>query len=101
MAKKASGTEPGDVVRYDPAPEPGIAAFAIFILALVEIAFITLFVIGLVRGWNDVESQQREAFWLGSAMLDLAAILSLYRKFFLPDVMIVKMRKLKHEDLKF
>ena len=100
MAKKGSGTEPGDVVRYEAAPEPAIAAFAILVLTLVELAFVGLFVVGLLRGWNDVESQQLEAFWLGSAMMTLAAILSLYRKFFLPDVMIVKMRKLKYEDLK-
>ena len=117
MAKKA-GTEAGDVVRYKPAPEPMVAAAAIGILTLVEIVFAFLFIWLLVTSgptlagstfsflgsvWkfegNSVEVQQAEAFALGSALLTLGAILSLYRKFFLPDVMIVKKRKLKYEDL--
>ena len=98
MAKK-SGTEPGDVVRYQPAPEPAVAAFAIAGLTLVELVFVVLFVYGLLAGWNSVPEQQALAFWLGSALLCLAAILSLYRKFFIPDVMIVKRRKPKYEDL--
>lgn len=98
MAKK-SGTTPGDVVRFTPAPEPMVAAISIGILTLVEIAFSGLFIYGLVVFDNSVETQQALAFWLGSSLLTLAAILSLYRKFFLPDVMLVKKRKLKYEDL--
>lgn len=156
MAKKA-GTEPGDVVRFEPAPEPMVATVGVALLTLVELVFVGLFMgglfgvglawglvvlagllvaIGLVlllvsagapgaRGagaglagsglvvaflaaptWvgslaygNTIPQQQAMAFWLGSALLTLAAILSLYRKFFVPDVMIVKKRKLKYEDL--
>jgi hypothetical protein len=97
LAKK--GATPGDVVRYVPAPEPMVAALAIGVLTLIEVVFAALFVLGLVSGWNSVRDQQMLAFWLASALLTLAAILSLYRKFFLPDVMIVKLRKLKYEDL--
>lgn len=98
MAKK-SGSTPGDVIRYTPATEPLVAAVAIGLLALIEIVFSALFVFGLVSGYKTVPEQQKLAFWLASALLTLAAILSLYRKFFLPDVMIVKKRKLKYEDL--
>jgi len=118
LAKK-SGANPGDVVRYVPATEPMVAALAIAILTILEVVFAVLFIFLLVTSgpsfhpvkWalpngqnlafegNSVEVQQAEAFALGGALLTLAAILSLYRKFFLPDVMIVKKRKLKYEDL--
>ena len=118
MAKK-SGSEPGDVVRYVPAAEPMVAAAAIAILTLLEVVFAFLFIFLLVTSGptlagqpfvtiagtvvkfegNSVEVQQVEAFALANAFLALGAILSLYRKFFLPDVMIVKKRKLKYEDL--
>jgi hypothetical protein len=98
MAKK-SGNTPGDVVRYVPATEPLVAALAIAILTLVEVAVSVGFIAMLIMSENSVADQQLEAFLLGLALLTLAAILSLYRKFFLPDVMIVKRRKLKYEDL--
>lgn len=98
MAKKP-GSTPGDVVRFVPAPEPMVAALAIGILTLVEAAFALAFLVVLFAGDNSVAAQQVEALLLGGAFLALAAILSLYRKFFLPDVMLVKKRKLKYEDL--
>jgi len=98
LAKK-SGSTPGDVVRFDAAPEPMVAAVAIAILTFVELAFAIGFMWVLIASDNSVEAQQVEALLLGGAFLALAAILSLYRKFFLPDVMIVKRRKLKYEDL--
>jgi hypothetical protein len=194
VAKK-SGSTPGDVVRFVPAPEPLVASVGIGLLAVVEGAFVGLFlgsmfgrgmVIVLVAvavllvligglmlvakgnagmlvgglllalwvgptlaGCNLIDpycheldaegayirdhlapgesyatlsserllelqseraeavhdaklavpTQQGQAAWLGGALLALGGILSLYRKFFLPDVMIVKRRKLKYEDL--
>lgn len=117
MAKK-SGSTPGDVVRFVPAPEPMVAAVSIGILTLVELVFAVMFLFLLWTSGstmegrtltlggtefaftgNTLETQQAEALLLGGALLTLAAILSLYRKFFLPDVMIVKKRKLKYEDL--
>ncbi|HWG89284.1 MAG TPA: hypothetical protein VNZ52_00395 [Candidatus Thermoplasmatota archaeon] len=110
MAKKVQ--KPGDIVRYVPAPEPLGAAFAIFLLTLVEIAFVVMFVWGLSSpesfvaehaSWRDmqtkVEIQQFLGVCLAAAILTLAAILSLYRKFFVPDVLILKERKPKYEDL--
>lgn len=86
-------------MRYTPAPEPAVAAMSIGILTLVELVFVVLFFYALIAGTNSVQEQQLMAFALGSALLTLAAILSLYRKYFIPDVMIVKRRKLKYEDL--
>lgn len=82
-----------------PASEPLVAAAAIGILTIIEVVFAMLFIFVLVTGENSVVEQQFLAFALGSALVTLAAILSLYRKFFLPDVMLVKRRKLKYEDL--
>ena len=106
------------MVRYTPAPEPLVAAAAIGILTILEVVFslgflfllytsgakykghtFDLFGTTLHYAGNSVEVQQVEALMLGGALLTLAAILSLYRKFFLPDVMLVKKRKLKYEDL--
>ena len=104
MAKKSG---PGDVVRYVPAAEAMVAALSIGVMTILELVFSILFIIllidvpfaGFAAEKNSVPVQQAEAFCLGGSMLTLAAILSIYRKFFLPDVMIVKKRKLKYEDL--
>ncbi|HVL47532.1 MAG TPA: hypothetical protein VM889_03150 [Candidatus Thermoplasmatota archaeon] len=95
----AKGNEPGDVVRYDPAPEPLYAAVMIGLLTLVELVFIGLFIGSMILGWNAYADQQNQAIWLAGAMFTLAAILSIYRRYFVPDVMIVKKRKQKYEDL--
>lgn len=87
------------MVRYEPAPEPLFAAFAIGVLTIIEFIFVGLFLFGLGSGWNSVPQQQTLAFWLANALLTLAAIMSVYRKFFVPDVMIVKRRKPKYEDM--
>lgn len=107
MAKKVQ--KPGDIVRYVPAPEPLGAAVGIFLLTLVEIAFVVLFIWGLsnprsiAEDYMNIESrvasQQFLGFCLAAALLTMAAILSLYRKFFVPDVLILKERKPKYEDL--
>ena len=76
-----------------------IAALSIGLLTLVEVAFAVGFLVVLFVEKNTVAVQQTEALLLGGSLLTLGAILSLYRKFFLPDVMIVKKRKLKYEDL--
>lgn len=91
--------EVGDVVRHEVAPAPMSAAVAIGILTLVETAFVVLFTYGVLVGWNSIQAQQVLTFWLGSAFLVLAFILALYRRYFIDDVVIVKERKPKWEDL--
>ncbi|MHB8585906.1 MAG: DUF7318 family protein [Thermoplasmatota archaeon] len=92
-------TEFGQVVRYIPAPEPVGIVFVIGVLTITELALVVTFVVELFTAGNAVLAQEFLAFVLGTALLNLAAILALYRRWFLPDVMIVKKRKPKWEDL--
>jgi uncharacterized membrane protein len=91
--------QPGDVVRHEPAEQPLSMAVAIVVLTVIELVFVGLFVAGIVLGWNTPTAQQIMMFWLASAFLVLGIILALYRRFFLDDVIIVKQRKEKWEDL--
>ncbi|KTG09797.1 hypothetical protein AUR64_09190 [Haloprofundus marisrubri] len=96
----SSGSTYGDIHRYEPARESTAAAIAIVLLTIIEVLFVFLFTYGLVSGWGltDVGNM-----FLGGVLtvifVDLAFILALYRKEFLPDVMIVKKRRRKWEDL--
>ena len=94
MAKEA-----GEIVRYEPAPEPLAGAIAIAILTVVNVVFILLFGWGLLAGWNSPVAQQVEGFWLASAFTTTAFILAIYRRWFLPDILVVKRRRKKFEDL--
>jgi len=90
----------GVIHRYEPPRESTTAAIAIVLLTIVEVVFVGLFTYGLVAGWAVTEYGN---MFLGGVLavifLDLAFILLLYRKEFLPDVMIVKKRRRKWEDL--
>jgi hypothetical protein len=90
----------GDIHRYEPARESTAAAIAIVLLTIVEVVFTGLFAYGLVSSWGVTEVGN---MFLGAVLagifIDLAFILLLYRKEFLPDVMIVKKRRRKWEDL--
>ncbi|MDR5671903.1 putative membrane protein [Halalkaliarchaeum sp. AArc-CO] len=96
----SSGSSYGDVHRYEPARESTAAAIAIVLLTLIEIVFVFLFTYGLMQGWALSEFGN---MFLGGVLalifIDLAFILALYRKEFLPDVVIVKKRRRKWEDL--
>jgi hypothetical protein len=100
----SEGSTYGDIHRYEPARESTPAAVAIVLLTLVEVALVALFTFGLLRGWG----YPRQFAALGNMFLggllaamfiNLSFILVLYRKEFLPDVMIVKKRRRKWEDL--
>ena len=96
----STGSTYGDIHRYEPARESTAAAIAIVLLTLVEVAFVGLFTYGLIGGWGyDAIGNMYLGFLLAAIFIDLAFILALYRKEFLPDVMIVKKRRRKWEDL--
>lgn len=95
----ARGSDPGKVVRSEPPPNPPAVAVAILVLTVVELVFVTVFLLGIVNGWNEIRDQQLMAFWLANALVALSFILILYRRYFLPDVVIVKKRRRKFEDL--
>lgn len=90
----------GDIHRYEPARESTAAAIAIVLLTVLEVVFVGLFTYGLISGWGFSEFGN---MFLGGLLavifLDLSFIMLLYRKEFLPDVMIVKKRRRKWEDL--
>ncbi|MFC7098144.1 DUF7318 family protein [Halobaculum marinum] len=96
----STGSTYGDIHRYEPARESTAAAIAIVLLTVVEIVFVFMFTYGLVNGWGLSDTGN---MFLGGILavifIDLAFILALYRKEFLPDVMIVKKRRRKWEDL--
>lgn len=95
-----SGNPYGDIHRYEPARESTPAAIAIVLLTLIEVVLIGLFTYGLLDGWGLTEvGNMFLGFVLGLIFIDLAFIFALYRKEFLPDVMIVKKRRRKWEDL--
>ncbi|ESP88402.1 DUF7318 family protein [Candidatus Halobonum tyrrellensis] len=96
----SSGSTYGDINRYEPARESTAAAIAIVILTVIEVLFVFMFTYGLVSGWGVTPDGN---MFLGGILavvfIDLAFILALYRKEFLPDVVIVKKRRRKWEDL--
>ena len=96
----SSGSTYGDIHRYEPARESTTAAIAIVLLTIVEVVFTGLFAYGLINSWGTIPAGN---MFLGGILavvfIDLAFILLLYRKEFLPDVMIVKKRRRKWEDL--
>lgn len=90
----------GAIHRYEPPRESPAALIAIVLLTLVEVVFVGLFTYGLVAGWGFSEfGNMFLGGLLAGIFIDLAFILLLYRKEFLPDVMIVKKRRRKWEDL--
>ncbi|GAA0192000.1 DUF7318 family protein [Halobaculum roseum] len=96
----STGSTYGDIHRYEPARESTAAAIAIVLLTVIEVVFVFMFTYGLVNGWGLSDTGN---MFLGGILavifIDLAFILALYRKEFLPDVVIVKKRRRKWEDL--
>ncbi|SFF95471.1 hypothetical protein SAMN04488063_0911 [Halopelagius inordinatus] len=96
----SSGSTYGDIHRYEPARESTAAAIGIVLLTIIEVVFVFLFSYGFISGWGLSDTGN---MFLGGILavifVDLAFILALYRKEFLPDVMIVKKRRRKWEDL--
>ncbi|MEZ3116730.1 hypothetical protein RYH80_12500 [Halobaculum sp. MBLA0147] len=96
----STGSTYGDIHRYEPARESTAATIAIVLLTIVEIVFVFMFTYGLVNGWGLRDTGNMFLGGLLAAIfIDLAFILALYRKEFLPDVVIVKKRRRKWEDL--
>jgi hypothetical protein len=96
----SKGSNYGDIHRYEPAPESTAATIAIVLLTIIEVVLVALFTWGLVAGLGlDPTGNMYLGFLLAAIFIDLSFILLLYRKEFLPDVMIVKKRRRKWEDL--
>ena len=96
----SSGSSYGDIHRYEPARESPVAAIAIVLLTIIEIILVGLFTYGLVEAWGTTQlGNVYLGMLLALIFINLAFILLLYRKEFLPDVLIVKKRRRKWEDL--
>ena len=98
----SSGSTYGDIHRYEQPRESTAAALAIVLLTVVEVVFVGLFTYGIIAGWAGTNAPLGNMFLggiLAVIFIDLAFIMVLYRKEFLPDVMIVKKRRRKWEDL--
>ena len=100
----SSGSTYGDIHRYEPPRESTAAAIAIVLLTFVQIVFVALFVYGLSEQWaiagqDTGVGNMVLGFLLSAIFINLGFILLLYRKEFLPDVMIVKKRRRKWEDI--
>jgi len=105
----STGSNYGDIHRYEQPRETTAAALAIVLLTIIEVVFVGLFTYGILAGWASGVGTAltprliNANMFLGGVLtvifVDLAFIMLLYRKEFLPDVMIVKKRRRKWEDL--
>ena len=88
-------------------PSGSIAVFWIIVgLVVVAMLFLALFTLGLwyqnawladpSLGGAEGHTQQVMAFWMGMFFLDLALIIDLYRKHFVPDIMLSRRRRPKY-----
>ncbi len=90
--------QPGDIVRYEEPERPLHAAILIVVLTLLELVFVFLLMVSVVMGWKTPEDQIVQTQWTFAIFFILGFILMLYRRYFMPDVMVVKVRNKKYED---
>ena len=105
----SEGSTYGDIHRYEPPRESTAAAVGIVLLTVIQVGLVGLFTYGMLAGWASgigttltvsiIEANMFLGGVLTAIFIDLAFIMLLYRKEFLPDVMIVKKRRRKWEDL--
>ncbi|WP_262176130.1 DUF7318 family protein [Haloarcula laminariae] len=105
----SEGSTYGDIHRYEPPRESTAAAVGIVLLTVIQVGLVGLFTYGMIAGWASgigatltvslIEANMFLGGVLTAIFIDLAFIMLLYRKEFLPDVMIVKKRRRKWEDL--
>ena len=105
----SEGSTYGDIHRYEPPRESTAAAVGIVLLTIIQVGLVGLFTYGMITGWASgigttltvrlIEANMFMGGVLTAIFIDLSFIMLLYRKEFLPDVMIVKKRRRKWEDL--
>lgn len=91
-------TQPGDIVRYEEPERPRHAAIMILVLSFFELVFVLLFMMSAVLTWKTSDDQILQTQWLFMIFFLLGCILLLYRRYFMADVMVVKVRNKKYED---
>ncbi len=94
-AQKLLGTYKDDELGRELRNVPGkeqIEVFAIILILLVlELMYDSLFIYGILEGWD----QQFLSFTLAMAFLILGLMIDFYRRSFLPDVLEAKTRRRK------
>ena len=94
-AQKLLGTYKDDELGKELRNVPGkeqIEVFAIILILLVlELMYDSLFIYGILEGWD----QQFLSFTLAMAFLILGLMIDFYRRSFLPDVLEAKKRRRK------
>lgn len=77
-----------EIVRTETPTESITALLVIYILTFFELFFGGLVVVGLVLDWSPAWI----SLWLGIMIVGIGGIVDLYRRNFLPDEMVVKVR---------
>ena len=94
-AQKLLGTYKDDELGRELRNVPGkeqIEVFAIILILLVlELMYDSLFIYGILEGWD----QQFLSFTLAMAFMILGLMIDFYRRSFLPDVLELKKRRSK------
>lgn len=80
-----------EIIRSDAPRESLGAVIAMAGLAAGSLFFVVLVILGIADGWN----QQVVAVWFGMVFLLMAVFLDVYRREFLPDELIHKVRRPK------
>lgn len=90
----------GDIQRYEPPRESLLGAIIIVVLTVIEFVLIGIFLLGVLGGGvTDTASNMFLGGVLGFIFIDLAFILMVYKIEFLPDMLVIKKRRKKYEDI--
>lgn len=91
----------GEIRRYEPPRESTVGVIAITVFTIIELLLVGIFIWGVVisGGVTDMASNVFLGAVLGFIFIDLSFILMVYKMEFLPDVLVVKKRRKKHEDV--
>ena len=81
----------GKVIRETPGKEQSEIFGIILILLVLELIYDSLFIYGILEGWD----QQFLSFTIAMAFMILGLMLDFYRRAFLPDVLELKKRRNK------
>lgn len=85
-------------MRYEEPERPLHAAVMILVLTIFELEFVFAFMYTAVMNWHSPHTQILQSQFLFMVFFLLGIILALYRRYFMADVMVVKVRNKKYED---
>ncbi|MDY6776322.1 MAG: hypothetical protein SV253_09690 [Halobacteria archaeon] len=89
----------GDIQRYEPPRESLIGMIAISVLTLIEFVLVGFFIWGISSGATSEAANIFLGGILAFIFIDLAFMLMVYKMEFLPDVLVLKKRRKKYEDI--